>query len=106
MGKRLPKPLSGSGSDNGGESAGRSEQELKVEAAEALVRETVGRLSQLYPPHLVGAAARKDLMDLRPRLEEAIEALEDIERGRDLTDRERDLQRAFKMLLAIRRRPG
>ena len=89
----------------GRDSTGRSEQELKVEEAEALVRETVGRLSQLYPYHLA-EAARADLMDLWPRLEEAIEALEDIQRRRDLTDREGDLQRAFKMLLAVRRRPG
>jgi hypothetical protein len=88
-----------------GENASQSEQELKVEAAEALVREAVGRLSQLNAPHLAGAA-REDLIDLRPHLDEAIEALEDIERGRELTDRERELQHAFKMLLALRSPPG
>jgi hypothetical protein len=88
-----------------GENAGQSEHELKVEVAEALIRETVGRLSRLDAPHLAGAA-REDLMDLRPHLEEAIEALEDIERGRELTDRERELQHAFNMLLAARRPPG
>ena len=84
------------------DSAGPTEREPKVGVAEALVRETVERLSRLNPPHLVGVAARKDLMDLRPHLEEA---LEDIERRRDLSDRERDLQHAFKMLLAVIRRP-
>jgi hypothetical protein len=88
-----------------GENAAQSEQELKVEAAEALVQEAVGRLSRLNAPYLA-VAAREDLMDLRPHLEEAMEALEDIERSRDLTDKERELQHAFKMLLAARRPPG
>jgi hypothetical protein len=88
-----------------GESAEPNEQELKVEAAEARVQEAVEHLSKLDSLHPV-EAARKDLTDLRPHLAEAIEALENIERRRTLSDRERNLQRAFKMLLAVRRRPG
>jgi hypothetical protein len=45
-------------------------------------------------------------MELRPHAEAALETLETIERDRDLTDRERDLRHVFKMLLAVRRRPG
>jgi hypothetical protein len=88
-----------------GESAEPNEQELKVEAAEARVQEAVEHLSQLNSPH-PAEAARKDLMDLRPQLEEALEALENLQRRRTLSDRERNLQHAFKMLLAVRRRPG
>jgi hypothetical protein len=36
-------------------------------------------------------------------LEARLEALETIEQGRDLTDRERDLRHAFKMLLDTRK---
>jgi hypothetical protein len=88
-----------------GESAEPNEQELKVEAAEARVQEAVEHLSQLDSPH-PGEIARKDLMNLRPHLEEAMEALENIEGRRALSDRERTLQHAFKMLLTVRRRPG
>jgi hypothetical protein len=37
---------------------------------------------------------------LKPKLEEALEAIADIERRRTLTDEERARRRAFKMLLA------
>ena len=57
------------------------------------------------PPDQMVAAAREDLIDLRPHLEAAMEALEDIERRRDLTDRERQLRRAFRMLLVVRMQP-
>ena len=88
------------------ESGESNEPELiKVEAAEARVQETVEHLSQLNSSH-PAETARKDLMNLRPQLEEALEALENIERRRTLSDRERNLQHAFKMLLAVRRRPG
>jgi hypothetical protein len=86
----------------GKESAGSKEQELKVEAAEVRVRKAVEHLSQLDSTHPV-EAARKDLTDLRPHLEAAMEALENIERCRTLSDRERNLRHAFKMLLAVRR---
>jgi hypothetical protein len=48
-------------------------------------------------------AAREVLENLMPLLEEAIEALEDIERRRDLTDEELSRRYAFKMLLATAR---
>ncbi len=73
-----------------------------VEAAQALVVKTVKRLSQSCPPNLLGEAAREDLLTLKPRLEEALEALEDIKRRRSLTDKEGSQHYAFKMLLACR----
>jgi hypothetical protein len=88
------------------DSAGPTEQERTVEAAETLLQESVEHLSQLNAPHLVGVAARKELMYLRPHLQRAVEALEGIERRRGLTDRELNLQHAFKMLLAATRWPG
>jgi hypothetical protein len=45
-------------------------------------------------------------MDLRPRLEEALEALEDIEEQRSLTEKELALQRAFCGLLLVAPRKG
>ena len=59
-----------------------------------------------HPPGQMAPAARKALIDLRSPLEKALEALEDIERRRDLTDREEDLQHAFKMILTARSQPG
>jgi hypothetical protein len=38
-------------------------------------------------------------LELRPHLEEALEALANIERRRGLTDQERALKRAFRVLL-------
>jgi len=73
-----------------------------IEEAEALMRETVKRLSRRRcPPDLLGEAAREDLLDLKPHLQEALETLEDIQRRRSLTDKEFARQRAFKMLLAV-----
>jgi hypothetical protein len=43
---------------------------------------------------------------MRAQVEAALAALRDIEERRNLTDRERNLQRAFKMLLEVRRPPG
>jgi hypothetical protein len=43
--------------------------------------------------------ALDDLRDLRPHLEEALEALAGMERYRGLTDEERAQQRAFRSLL-------
>ena len=72
-----------------------------IEEAEALMRETLKRLSQSCPPDLLGEAAREDLLELKPHLEEALEAFEDIQRSRSLTDKEFTQQHAFKMLLAV-----
>jgi len=70
-----------------------------VEETDALLQYTVERLSRRCPTHLIGTAAREDLLGLRPHLQDALAALEDIERRRDLTDEELARQRAFKMLL-------
>jgi hypothetical protein len=82
-----------------------AEQQQKIEETAVLLAETVANL-RWYPIDRMEAAARANLMDLRPHLEEAIVALEDIQRGRKLTDRERELQHAFEMLLALRSPPG
>ena len=44
-------------------------------------------------------AARDEKRSLKPHLEEAMEALKEIERCRVLTDQELALRRAFRMLL-------
>lgn len=72
-----------------------------VDAAETLMRETVKHLSRRCPPDLLGEAAREDLMELKPHLQGALEALEDIQRRRSLTHKELAQQHAFKMLLAV-----
>jgi hypothetical protein len=72
--------------------------ERKVEHTAALLRETVERLLRDYPPDLVAEAAREDLLNLRPRLEGALDALAQTERRRELTDRELACRRAFRML--------
>jgi hypothetical protein len=73
-----------------------------VDATQALVVETVTLLSRSCPPSLLGEAAREDLLALKPRLEEALEALEGIKCHRSLTEQERSQHYAFKMLLACR----
>ena len=84
-------------------SAIRSEPEQKIEETEALLRKVVSHLSRRYPAHLIEEAARECLLDVRPHLEEALEALAAIEQRRNLTDQELAWQRAFKMLLAATR---
>jgi hypothetical protein len=78
-------------------SEGRSKR--SVEAADALLQQTVELLSRRCPPHLLEAAAHDDLVYLRPHLEEALAAIVGIERWRPLTDEELARRRAFKMLL-------
>jgi hypothetical protein len=80
-------------------SEGLSEPELTVEHTDALLCETVERLSRHYPPHLVGLAACEELQTLRPHVLKSLEALADIERRRDLTDKEQALRGAFRILL-------
>jgi hypothetical protein len=81
----------------------RSEASRAVaEAAQALVVQTVTLLSQNCPPDLLGEAAREDLLVLKPRLEEALEVLEDTKRLRSLTEEELNQHYAFKMLLSCR----
>ena len=88
-------------------SASREELELRqrVDRAAKLLTERIESLRR-HPPDQMASAAREALIDLRAPFEKALEALEDIERRRDLTDAERDLRHAFKMLLAARSRPG
>ncbi len=77
----------------------QSRLERRIEATDRLLRESVECLSRHHPTHSVGAAAYGILADLRPRLEEALSALEDIERERELTDEEYSRQRAFRIVL-------
>jgi hypothetical protein len=51
------------------------------------------------PPELLAEAAREELLALKPYLQEALEALEDIQRSRSLIDKELSQQHAFRMLL-------
>jgi hypothetical protein len=74
--------------------------ERRVEQTDALLQETVELLSRGCPAHLLEAAAHDDLVYLRPHLEEALAALEDIEGRRSLAEEELARRRAFKMLLA------
>jgi hypothetical protein len=82
--------------------SGRNDPEWKAEKTNAFLVETVERLSRRCPAHLVGMTALEALMDLGPHLQDALVALTDIERDRDLTDKERGLQHAFKILLTVR----
>jgi hypothetical protein len=85
----------------------RSETERAVvESAEALILETVKLLSRNCPPENLQEAAREDLLALRPHLQEALVALEDIQQRRSLTYKERSQHYAFKMLLACREVEG
>lgn len=73
--------------------------EREIEQTEALLQRTVCHLSRRYPEHLVGAAARENLADLRSHLVDALTLLGEIEERRDLADKELAWRRAFKMLL-------
>jgi hypothetical protein len=84
--------------ENTGEEQSEATRKV-VEAAEARMCETVEKL-RTCPPETFAEAAREDLMALMPHLEEALEALEDIERRRSLTDKELTQRRAFRTLLA------
>ena len=70
-----------------------------VEHSDALVRRTVLGLSRLPAEHILEGAARDELRGLKPHLEEALEALEEIEQRRGLTHQELAQRRAFRMLL-------
>jgi hypothetical protein len=81
----------------------QEERERRVKEAGALLQVTVERLSRSCPPELIGKAARDDLLDLKPCLEGALAALEDIERHRNLNDGELAQRRAFRMVLVATR---
>jgi hypothetical protein len=74
--------------------------ELKVEMTDLLLREKVRHLSRGCPPQLLGEAAYEVLLDLKPQLEDALEALAEIERRRGLTAEELAKRRAIRTLLA------
>jgi hypothetical protein len=84
---------------SGEHSKGREERERRVKEADALLKDTVERLSRSCPTEFICEAAHDDLLYLRPYLEEALAALEDIQRQRDLTDGELAQRRAFRMVL-------
>jgi hypothetical protein len=73
--------------------------EYEVDQASTLVRESISRLSQHRHEHTIGGAASEDLRRMRPEFEGALAALADIERCRELTQKELSQRRAFKMLL-------
>ena len=79
----------------------QTKPEQRIEATEALLQETVEHLTRRCPAHLVGVAAREDLLELRPHLKDALVALADIEGRRNLTDEELARRRAFKMVLPL-----
>ncbi len=81
----------------------RSCLERRLEAADKLLQETVECHSRHYPTHSMGAAARDSLAELRPHLEDALRALADIERRRELSDQEHSWQRAFRLVLVTRK---
>lgn len=76
----------------------KNASERTVEMADVLLRDKVGHLSRGCPPHLLGGAAYDELLELRPKLEDALRALEEIERGRNLTAEELAKRRAFRTL--------
>jgi hypothetical protein len=83
-----------------GSNKARRDLERKIEETDGRLQETVERLTRAYPPHLVGEAARDDLLDLRPHLQKALAALENIEGQRRLTEKELARRRAFRMLIS------
>ena len=74
-----------------------------VEHSDALVRRTVLSLSRLPAGHILEGAAREEIRGLKPHLQEALEALKEIESRRGLTDQELAQRRAFRMLLETSR---
>ena len=86
--------------DAGSEEHAPREDLRIVEECDALVRWTVLRLSRLpVGGHILEVAAREEIRGLKPHLEEALEALREIERCTGLADQELAQRRAFRMLL-------
>ena len=69
--------------------------------AEELVTETVQLLVRNCPSDLLADAAHEDLLALRPQLLKALEALEDINQRRGLTEKELSQRYTFRMLLTL-----
>jgi hypothetical protein len=78
---------------------GGGDPELRVEAVDELVVRTVVLLCKGCPPGSLGPAAREALAEMRPRMSEALGALEDIEGLRPLTEEESARRQALAMLL-------
>ncbi len=76
--------------------------ERAVEVTDTLVQQRVVRLARCHPLPLLGEVAREELVQLRPRLEEALSALGEIEGRRSLTAKELAQRHAFKTLLRVR----
>lgn len=75
----------------------RAPEEI-VEATDELLREKVEHLSRDCAPHLLAIKAHDDLLGMRLQLEEALEALTEIEHSRDLTEAEITRRHAFRAL--------
>jgi hypothetical protein len=78
--------------------------ECEVDRVSALVHDVIGRLSRHHPGYAIGEAASEDPQQMRPRFEVALTALAEIERRRELTQKEVSYRRAFKMLVEVTRR--
>ena len=76
-------------------------QRAVVEDAQARIGELVVRLSGECPAGILLGKAREELLALGPYLQEALEAFEDLEGRRSLTDQERSQRHAFQMLPAL-----
>jgi hypothetical protein len=70
-----------------------------VEDAQARIVESVMLLARNCPPEILAQKAREELHALRPCLEEALEALEDLKGRRSLTETECSQRYTFKLLL-------
>jgi hypothetical protein len=64
---------------------------------------TLEWLCRRCPEEVRGRAAHEELVELRPRGQDAIEALEHIKEKRHLTEEETALRRAFRLLMAAQR---
>jgi hypothetical protein len=84
--------------------SGSYEQDLErmVEETNTLVQKRVARLARCCPVPLLGESAREELLQLSPRLEEALGAFRELEGRRGLSDKELAWRRAFKTLLTVR----
>jgi hypothetical protein len=80
----------------------RDNAQRKAETADKLLCQTVLRLAKDCPPGSLRSAAHDALADLRPQVEGAMESLEDIEKQRNLTDKELARRHAFSTLLRTR----
>ena len=63
----------------------------------------VAWLCRRCPEEIRGTAAHEEMVELRPRVHEAIEELENIKERRRLTEEEKALQRALRLLLYAQR---